>query len=676
MTLDQARKILRLAPDEDPRAHFAEFQEAREHIASMIRTAPDPTLSGRYMRGLIEFDEALAVIKKHCEPAAGDSAGSTGPKAVVGKQSPPAPTSHRLRYVLWFATVFLVTTIGLWFWFNKTRQAQQEELRNRVATLERKGLEMIENRRWQDALSSFEEIEKLVPGSDISRQGQLRVEAGMTEEQTQFIGYWTGQATAELEAGRLDEAEAAARQVLEKYPIEKDAAQILSQIANAREAAARTSVLAAAREALAQRHWSDAISQARRLLEGGSDDPQATAILTEAQAAMEKAIADEARALELLKLAVARDEGKFDQQALDWLREAKSLAPDNAEIAAQLEKQASYTRTLRVPEDFATPAEALAGARDRDRIVLGAGDWKGPLIINAAVELQGTSAATTNIECPPGEGSALTIGPDAKDARITGITFRHESFAIGNDRFSVALVRGGRATFSDCRFTDASGHGLAVIEGGHATVSRSRFAGNGWDGIAAFGQGSTLEVRDSEVLENFQNGIESWDGAAVILLKNRCEGNSRNGIHADNQLASATIEGNQLLSNREFGLVLASAGSGKITGNTATENLMGGMVIRAAATQVTVSSNQISLNKGPGLVLEKGLDATTYSNNSSARNSGIQLLANADLSSPAETGRDDTEARPAATPTMPPPRAIPAPEPATEVVPRAVPVAE
>ncbi|MEI6705049.1 MAG: hypothetical protein WCL71_16175, partial [Deltaproteobacteria bacterium] len=62
--------------------------------------------------------------------------------------------------------------------------------------------------------------------------------------------------------------------------------------------------------------------------------------------------------------AIARDQGQFDPLALDWLREAAALAPGNVEIAARLEKMASYTRTLRVPGDFATPAEALASARD------------------------------------------------------------------------------------------------------------------------------------------------------------------------------------------------------------------------------------------------------------------------------------------------------------------------
>ncbi|RYD35519.1 MAG: right-handed parallel beta-helix repeat-containing protein, partial [Verrucomicrobiaceae bacterium] len=177
-------------------------------------------------------------------------------------------------------------------------------------------------------------------------------------------------------------------------------------------------------------------------------------------------------------------------------------------MANRLEKLSSYTRTLRVPGDYPTPAEALAVARDRDRIVLGAATWKGPLVVNAAVELQGAGFNETRVECAPEDGSAITIGPDAKGARISGIAFRHESFAAGADRYSVGLVRGGNAVFVDCRFTDGSGHGLAIIEGGQASVSRSRFADNGWNGVTAFGKGSTLEVRDCESLNNFEHGIE------------------------------------------------------------------------------------------------------------------------------------------------------------------------
>ncbi|RYD17922.1 MAG: hypothetical protein EOP88_24405, partial [Verrucomicrobiaceae bacterium] len=556
------------------------------------------------------------------------AAADIAPEEPVNEETQP---SRVLSYLTWFLVIFLGATGGAWLYVQNEQTKQNQRL-VRIAFLERKGSILIENRRWQEATDAFTEIETMSPGSEVARRGYRSIEAGRAEEQTQFIAYWTGQATAELEAGRLDEAIAAARQVLDRYPQEKEAAAILGKIDNARVSQSRDAAIASARAALDERKWESAAALAKGLLEKSPDDADAKTILADATAAIEKTVADQARAAELLRQAAGRDNGQFDQQALDWLREAASLAPDNAEIAARLEKLSSYTRTLRVPGDFATPAEALASARDRDRIVLGTATWKGPLVINAAVELQGAGFADTRVECPPSEGSAITIGPDAKGARISGISFRHESFEAGADRYSVALVRGGNAVFADCRFTDGSGHGLAVIEGGQASVSRSRFSDNGWDGIAAIGKGSTLEVRECESLNNFEHGIESWDGAAVILTNNRCEGNSRNGIHADNGLASATIDANQLLANREFGLVLASATGGKVSGNTSRGNLLGGIVVRSAASNLPVTSNQALLNEGPGLILEKGLSPAAYASNSSTRNKGQQVLTGSDLS--------------------------------------------
>ncbi len=464
-------------------------------------------------------------------------------------------------------------------------------------------------------------------------RGRRGIEAGMDEEQKQFIGYWTSQAIAELDAGRFDEAEAAARRVLENFPDETEAVTILERVAKAREGISRDRAIAAARRLLDEKQWETAIKAARRILDADPADSDAATILADATAALEKQRAEQARAAELFRMAAERDQGEFDQQALDWLREAATLAPGNPEITALFEKMASYTRTLRVPGDFATPAEALEAARDRDRIVLGEQTWKGPLVINTAIELQGAGPAATIIECPPAQGCPITIGPDARGARITGIGFRHESFlADGRERFAAALVRGGGATFVDCRFSDASGHGLAVIEGGEAVANRCRFVDNGWNGAAAIGAASRLEVRDSESLNNFEHGIESWDGAAVMLVRNRCEGNSRNGIHTDNGAAAAVIEGNQLIANREFGLVLGSAGSGKISGNTARENLLGGYVIRHAARSLAVTGNQATLNRGPGLVLEKGLSAEAYSGNTGSQNTGTEILTEADLS--------------------------------------------
>lgn len=646
MKLPAALKILGLGPEEDPLSHLDDFKGARERIAELVRTAPNETFALRYQEWLIEFDQALAALQEDLE-AKGLSAPPLPsvplPQAAIEPPitdlddleiAEPSP-SRGLSYFAWFLVFMTGASGGGWIYL-KNEQAKEERRLTRIAFLERSGSIFIENRRWQDAANIFSEIEQISPASDLAQRGRRDIEAGMIEEQTQFVGYWTGQAIAELEAGRLDEAASAARQVLDKFPNEKEATTLLERVATARVNQARASTLRTAREALDQRKWNLAVSTAQQILDTTPDDPDAKSIFADATTALGKAAADQAKAAELLKMAIARDQGQFDQQALDWLREAKSLAPENPEITSRLETLSSYTRTLRVPGDFASPEEALASARPNDRILLGAGTWKGPLLVNTAVDFQGTGFKDTRIECSPDHGSAITIGPDARGARVSGITFRHESFAAGADRFSAALVRGGSATFVDCRFIDASGHGLAVIEGGQATVSRCRFADNGWNGIAAIGHGSTLEVKDSESLNNFEHGIESWDGAAIILINNRCEANSRNGIHVDNQLASATLEGNQLIANREFGLVLASAGTGKISGNHARANLLGGFVIRMKAANVPVISNEATLNQGPGLVLEKGLAPPSYASNSISKNSGQQILPAADLTTPAE----------------------------------------
>lgn len=632
MKIHEARKILGLSPKEDPRPRLAQLAITRERLAKRLRTAPSQAEGDRNHRKLLRFDQALAVISKPSALSESPTPIQT-PTPPIAHQQRSSPRSHwALTHFIWLI-IFLTVAAASGFFHFKSKDDQESLRQQRLASLERKGIKFIESRSWQEAATIFSEIETLIPGSELTKFGRNIIEAGIAEEQNQFIGYWTGQAIAELEAGRLNEAEASARRVLEKFPADLESTKILKRIAESRTSQSRINAIGAARKQLDDGRFDAAIDAARKLLITHPNDSDVNAIIDDASARLTKQIANRATAINLLNQAIARDHGQFDQQALDWLREAASLDPGNMDIAKRLEAMSSYTRTLRVPGDFATPADALASARERDRILLTEAIWKGPLTINVAVDLQGAGFDKTIVECPAGDGSAITIGPEAKGARITGITFRHESFlAVGADRFSAALVRGGTATFTDCHFENASGHGLAVIETGQATANRCRFFGNGWNGAAAIGKDCKLEVRESEAIENFEHGIETWDGAASNLVNNRCHGNSRNGIHADNHATEANIQGNQLNDNREFGIVLDSAGSGKISGNTIRHNLLGGMVIRAAAATVKVTGNQLSLNQGPGLILEKGLTIASYSENTVSENTAPDLLTGATLS--------------------------------------------
>lgn len=662
MNLPEARKVLGLGPDEDPRPHLSEFKAARERIAEMVRDAPNETLGLRYQQGLMEFDQALAAMYEHLEvlglapkrervtekPAVPvetkpEEPPPTPTEQIIPPETPDAPDEPEVvkrrrvpALLVWFL-VFLLGATGGGLLYLKNEQDKNLRRQARITYLEREGAVFIENRRWQDARDSFAEIERLDPGSEIARTGRRSIEAGMAEEQKQFIGYWTGQAIAELDAGRLDEAEAAIRQVTSRFPKEPELAHITARIKEARIRQARDRQLDETRKAISSGEWEQAIDLANVLLVKNSTDADAIALRDEAEAGLAQQKADRERAAGLFAQATQRDAGRFDEQALTLLREAVSLDPKNPEIRALFEKMSSYTRTLRVPDDFATPAEALSIARERDRIVLGEGTWKGPLVLTAAVVLEGTDAEKSIIECPPDNGSALTIAPDCRGAHISRVTIRHESIKLtGDDRYSAALVRGGGATFTDCRFLDASGHGLAVIEEGEALVQRCTFRDNGWNGAAAIGKGAKLEIHDSQSASNFENGVETWDGASLVLADSRCTNNSRNGAHVDAGSAPADLQGNQFGGNREFGLVITSAGSGVVSKNVARGNLLGGMVVRRGAAGLGTTGNEAVSNKGPGIVLEAGIDRAPYADNKVSGNKGGDIVAGVNLNAAAD----------------------------------------
>ena len=663
MTLTEAREILGLGPDEDPRPHLDEFRAVRERIADMVRTAPNEMLAARYQEGLVEFDRALAAVREYLEALGlisrvtdvkvNDNAPTERGRAVfveanqvkesvglpVVSQRLPGysdeddsePTTGRVfRVVVW--SLLLLSLIGFGGWmYLKVEEERELSKQARVAFLERQRAVFIENRRWPDAEEAFAEIEGIYPDSDLISLGRRSIEAGMTEEQNQFIGYWKGEAIAAFEASRWDDAEKAAQQVLDKYPGEKEINALISRVGVAKQEEERQEVFASVRKSIAGRDFDRALSYAQSLAARDTQDTEAADLLREANQAKDKAEADLMRARELAAMAANRDTGKFDEEAINWMREALALAPDDEPIKARYEKMASYTRTIRIPEDVKTVAEALSKARDRDRVVLAEGIWEGPFVIAAGVELEGVSGKTI-VQCAADAGSALSFSPGVKGARVSGLTIRHLSFDAGAERFSLAHVRGAEVDFSDCRFEQGSGHGIAVTEGGHAKVARCRFTENGWNGIAVTGSGSLLEAEKNILKGNFQNGIESWDSAAVILANNECTGNSRNGIHVDCGAASVTALGNTLSGNREFGMVVSSAGAGEITGNTMEKNMLGGMVVKSGGAKVQVKGNRIRSNKGPGLVLEKGIPKNAFTGNTLSGNTGDQLMSGVDLS--------------------------------------------
>ena len=178
MTLTEARKILGLGPDEDPRPHLSEFQAARERIAEMVRTAPNETLGDRYQNGLVEFDQALAAVREILEGHDPERTADPGSRGNGTRVTEPRIRRHRRNHGSAQPDVrrgspgcssFLsvLPEAGFLYFKNEERQGTRS-VRLRIAFLERMGSEFVENRRWQEAATSFAEIETLAPGSELA----------------------------------------------------------------------------------------------------------------------------------------------------------------------------------------------------------------------------------------------------------------------------------------------------------------------------------------------------------------------------------------------------------------------------------------------------------------------------------------------------------------------------
>lgn len=710
--------MLGLDAEEDPANHVADFNEARERIAALVRDAPNETIALRYQDGLLEFDKALAAVREEMERQNGDKVANLMalvPGAVSGRKNsnkradfhkpvedtkpvlkaksvdaesavdelagkessrllkeseveeerpapeteskllavPPAkritgPTerdkeslenggdddlaelegSPKKRFLVYAFIFLLIGGVGGGWIYTSMEAARMQRNQDRIIFLEGLGARLVESRRWSEAGEAYREIEQREPGSELAEVGIRSIEVGMAEEQTQFVGYWSGEALAALEAGRMDEAADAAKKVLEKYPEEKAAEKLLEKIEAERLQNLRQTWSEKIRAAVDARDWAVADEALSKLSLELPEDPLIRELADVILSEKEKERLDYAKARELADAARLRDQGQFDPQALEWMREAVALAPRDGDIKALYEKMASYSRTIRVPDEVKTLKEALGLARARDRIVLGAGDFEGGIVINMEVQLEGAGGDKTVLMMQAHNGPVLTLGPKANGATVNGLTLKHEGFDAGVSRYPVALVRGSGVEFSDCVFLEGSGHGLAVVDGGHATALRCRFQTNGWDGAAASGQGSRLTIRESESTGNFGHGYEIWDGASAVIVDSKASRNSRNGVLVDAVGEGIEVSGGEFFGNREYGIVLSAGASGKVRGNSCYSNMMGGLLVRFSAISVVVEENRLEKNSGPGLLLEQGLRPEIYKGNRSRSNEGPEVMAN------------------------------------------------
>jgi len=604
----EARKILGLDPDDDPRAFLPAFEETRDYKQELVNNAPSEEIKFRYQQELLEYEAAV--------------------KVVAGKQKIRPHTDFMVVLLL----LASFSAVGWWGyqWYQQQWNAHaQTEVK--IAELQSEGRIAVIGRKWPEAEIVYLEIEKLDPGSTVAATGFEAIKRGKLEEQSQQLFYTLGESQAALEAGRWDEAERLARLVIDQSPDNETAKRKIEIIHQGRRKQDISLKMMAITDALDQGSIPEAQQAHTTLRMTDPKNPNisifANRIETQLQAIKKRHDRAEVLHQEALKL----DTGEFSPKAMTMLNDARRLHPESIQVLALYKKMSNYTRSINVPVDYPTISKAIEAALPRDLIRVAPGTYKESLTITKPIRLEGSADGKTKFELPAKASGFITITSEAAGANISGFDFKHIGFDHGIDRYSGITIEADKVTISSCNIEHSAGHGIAIIDGAKAKIIGCKITLCGWDGISVYGKSSKAEVTDTLCQSNLQQGIGFWLGGSGSVTNSRCLKNGLCGIVAMSKGTKVVITSNTCSSNREAGILVSDAVSAELTSNLCEKNLLSGIVARSDGTAVTMVNNVTKGNHEAGILTHRGVKITKFENNKTSGNVSQQIWRDANL---------------------------------------------
>ena len=335
---------------------------------------------------------------------------------------------------------------------------------------------------------------------------------------------------------------------------------------------------------------------------------------------------DKKQVEKLYRQAVTLDNGKFSNEALVLLNEAKRLDPGSILVQQLYEKMSSYTRELQVPLDYPTISVAIEVARPGDIIKISEGIYQESLYIDKPLIIEGSVGGKTIVECDATKASILTINTNAKNTKVSGLTFKHKGLELSEQRYAGVVIKASDVTLKSSTIENATGHGIAVIDGGDVIISFCKVTGSGWDGISVYGKKTRAVITETLCQANFQHGIAFWNGGSGTAEKCYTLKNGFCGIVALSEGSKVKISKSNCSSNRQAGIYISDAQHAMINANICKENLQSGIVIKGDQTKASIASNICTKNKEAGIGIHEGVLLQKLSDNQVSNNVSYQTV--------------------------------------------------
>lgn len=562
----------------------------------------------------------------------------------------PVKGSATARFAGCFAWLMLLGLLGGGgYWgYEEWQKRQSDPVVEGVAIAELKEdfEEAMDKRRLSEAEELIRQMQAAGATAKMQREARARVEEGRAEEKGQEVAFLVLNARAALEAGELAEAERFCSQIERVRSDHPAIAEIRGAVKENRRAVKMSTMVGEVEEALNQEEWAKGLEKLEVFDQAFPGEAEGGRLRRALVKGKEDARQRRIRAAELVARARALDDGQFSEEAIRLLEEAVRLEPSEGNRALY-EKMSSYGRVLKVPGDHATIMGALKVAKANDRIMLAKGIYHESLEMPAGVTLVGESMTETVIECPAKAGAVVTVSKGVKAVRLASLTLRHSGLVNDDERFSIVAVDGGEMEGNDLVLVRASGHGAAVLNGGKLRLKRCQITDSGWDGVAATGEGSEVELSEVRCEKNLHHGVDFWDGASGTVSDSVLSGNGLNGFLAIGSKKVIELRRTKSEKNREIGVVVSGGVGFAMKECEVGENLLGGVFLGQEGQGIQLVGNKVAGNGEAGVVIEKGVEILAEENNEVKGNKGRQVWRDAEFPDGPD---EETGAPPAAPP--------------------------
>jgi len=282
----------------------------------------------------------------------------------------------------------------------------------------------------------------------------------------------------------------------------------------------------------------------------------------------------------------------------------------------------AHARDLVVGTDAPTVQATVDAAAPGDRVLVPAGIWPGPVVVDKAVTLQGTGGVID------GQGVGTVVTLTAPGARLLGLTLRDS----GDDRRGPdsCVYVAPEAIGSSIRDTEMTGctFGIWIHQGREVHIEGNHIVGR----------------KDLGHRSNRGNGIHLFDSTGLRVINNHIEG-ARDGIYVS-ATEDSLIEGNEArdlrygihymyswsnnvrrnrISGCTAGIALMSSHHIVVEENVSTGNEAHGILFRDV--QYARIANNVVEGNGEGLFFFSSLDNEVIDNRVAHNEVGARVWA-------------------------------------------------